>query len=140
MRRLLGIGNSFRGDDAAGIQVAQAAGGIPMESPDALELMSAWEGAGEVVLVDAVRSGRPAGTIHRLDASDCPLPADLFACDSHCFGLAQGIELGRALGKLPSRVLVFGIEGKSFVCGEPLSPEVRQAVDTLVWELRDGHE
>ncbi|MBL8174907.1 MAG: hydrogenase maturation protease, partial [Bryobacterales bacterium] len=94
MKLLLGIGNSMRGDDAAGILLAEALGGIAMESPDAAEILAAWEGAEDLVLVDAVKSGAAPGTIYRIDASHQPLPADLFTSNSHHFGLAQAIELG----------------------------------------------
>lgn len=134
-RVLIGIGNSFRGDDAAGIRVAEATGGIAMESPDAAEIMAAWEGATELVVVDAVQSGAAAGHIHRIDASHRPLPADLFTSNSHHFGLAQAIELGRALGRLPASVMVYGIEGQSFEYGEEISDEVRVAIDVLTKEV-----
>lgn len=134
-RVLIGIGNSFRGDDAAGIRVAEATGGIAMESPDAAEILAAWEGAEDLVVVDAVQSGAAAGHIHRIDASHRPLPADLFTSNSHHFGLAQAIELGRALGRLPASVTVYGIEGESFEYGEEVSEAVRVAIDVLAKEL-----
>jgi len=134
-RVLIGIGNSMRGDDAAGILVAEAVGGIAMESPDAAEILAAWEGAEDLVVVDAVQSGSAPGHIHRIDASHRPLPADLFTSNSHHFGLAQAIELGRALGRLPASVMVYGIEGRSFEYGEAVSDEVRVAIDVLTKEV-----
>lgn len=135
MKVLIGIGNSFRGDDAAGLKVAEACGGIALESPDAAEILATWEGAAELIVVDAVESGAAPGFIHRIDASARPLPAELFTTDSHHFGLAQAIELGRALGRLPARVLVYGIEGRSFGYEEAISEEVRVAIGVLVKEL-----
>lgn len=139
MKMLIGIGNSFRGDDAAGIRVAEAAGGIALESPDAAELLSSWDGAEDLTVVDAVCSGQTPGTIHRLDATDRPLPADLFASDSHHFGLAQAIELARALHRLPKRIQVYGIEARNFEYEQAVSPEVQAAIDVLAKEWRDGH-
>jgi hydrogenase maturation protease len=135
MRLLLGIGTRFRGDDVAGLRVAEAAGGVAMEAPDAARLLDAWEGVTELVVVDAVRSDAAAGTIHRLDASERPLPAEMFTSDSHNFGLAQAIALGRAMGRLPGRVLVYGIEGKRFGLGDTVSPEVETAIAVLAGEL-----
>jgi hydrogenase maturation protease len=132
---LIGIGNSYRGDDAAGLRVAEAVGGIALESPDAARILAAYEGATELVVVDAVESGAAPGSIHRLDASHRPLPASLFTSDSHHFGLAQAIELGRALGRLPDSVKVFGIEGRSFGFEEGISQEVGVAIDVLTREL-----
>ena len=139
MKMLIGIGNSFRGDDAAGIRVAEAAGGIALESPDAAELLSSWDGAEDLTVVDAVCSGQAPGTIHRLDATDRPLPADLFTSDSHHFGLAQAIELARALHRLPKRIQVYGIEAQNLGYQQAVSPEVQAAIDVLAKEWRDGH-
>ena len=131
MKLLLGIGTRFRGDDAAGLLVAERAGGAGMESPDAARLLSAWDGVTDLVVIDAVQSGAPPGTIHCFEAARAPLPADLFASGSHAFGLAQAIELGRALERLPERVTVYGIEGKQFGFGETISPEVEAAISEL---------
>lgn len=135
MKVLIGIGNSFRGDDAAGLKVAEAVGGIALESPDAAEILAAWEGATELVVVDAVLSGAAPGFVHRLDASHRPLPSDLFSSDSHHFGLAQAIELGRALGRLPASVKVYGIEGRDFHYEQGISQEVSVAIGVLTKEL-----
>ena len=85
-------------------------------------LIDAWEGADALWLVDAVSSGAEPGTVHRLDASERALPPDLFRASTHHVGLAEAVELARALGRLPARTVVFGIEGGSFAVGEPLSP------------------
>ncbi|MBL8176024.1 MAG: hypothetical protein JNK48_15205, partial [Bryobacterales bacterium] len=74
-------------------------------------------------------------TIYRIDASHQPLPADLFASNSHHFGLPQAIELGRALGRLPARVWVYGIEGAGFGYGQPVSEPVQMAISVLTKEL-----
>ena len=78
-------------------------------------------------MVDAVSSGAEPGTIHRLDALTERLPAELSRGSTHAFGLAEAVELARALERLPGRLLVFGIEGKRFDAGAGLSPEVEQA-------------
>ena len=83
------------------------------------------DGADEIVLVDAVSSGAPPGTVHSFDASAEPLPAVLFGASStHALGLAEAVELARSLGRLPGRVLVYGVEGGTFAYGKGLSPEV----------------
>jgi hydrogenase maturation protease len=47
-------------------------------------------------------------------------------------GLADAIELARALGRLPPRVTVYGIEGERFDTGAPLSDSVAGAIDEVV--------
>ncbi len=40
--------------------------------------------------------------------------------------------LAKALDQLPSCCILYGIEGTDFAMGEPLSPEVEQAIGTVV--------
>jgi hydrogenase maturation protease len=141
---VIGIGNAYRGDDAAGLVVARAlrARGVEAVEPEGepVALLDAFAGHDEVVLVDAVRSGVTPGTVHRVDVSTAPLPAELEGAPStHTLGLGEAIELARALDRLPRRVVVFGIEGERFAAGTELSPAVAAAVEPLIEEiLRKG--
>ncbi len=85
-----------------------------------------------MVIIDATRSGAPPATIRRMDASLGPLPTGLHGSSStHALGLADNVELGRALERLPARVIVYGIEGARFGAGCGLSDEVRAQLPTL---------
>lgn len=103
-------------------------------------LIDAFDGAEALWLLDAVSSGAPAGTLHRLEAGERGLPAALFRVSSHHLGLADAIELARAVGRLPARVVVYGIEGAQFGVGDSLTPEVEaaaaQAADAVRAEVR----
>lgn len=131
---VIGVGNALRGDDGAGIEVASRVRGIACDEEPS-RLIEAWEGADSAVLVDTVVSGAAPGTIHRFDASDGPIPARVLRSSTHAIGLAETIELARALGRLPQSVVVYGIEGANFEAGAPLTPEVEAAVNRLVEEL-----
>ena len=102
-----------------------------------LDLIEEWAGADRAIVVDAVSSGAEPGTIHRLDAAEGPLPAVLFRGSTHALGVAEAVELGRSLGRLPETLLVFGIEGGSFGAGAGLTPAVERAVTALAAELRE---
>lgn len=99
-------------------------------------LIDVWEGEEHVILVDAVSSGAAPGTIHRFDADAGPLPARLFSASTHHLGVAEAVELGRSLGRLPDKLEVIGIEGSRFGAGRGLSPKVRRAVEALETTLR----
>ena len=75
--------------------------------------------------------------MHRLDASERPLPADLFRASTHHVGLAEAVELARALGRLPARTVVYGIEGGSFAVGEALTADVAAAAVAAANAIRD---
>ena len=140
--RVVGVGNDMRGDDAVGLVVARNLRELLPEadvierSGEPADLLEALgDGVEAVVLVDAVSSGAPPGEVHRVDATEAALPFAASA-STHGLGLAETIELGRALGRLPARLLVYGIEGRTFEVGAPLSPEVARAAVAVAAELR----
>ena len=136
---IIGVGNEYRSDDAAGIAVARrlrarfpAGVTILEESGEGAALIQAWQGATWVMLVDAVRSGASPGAIHRLDARAASVPTGFFHYSTHAFSVAEAVELARSLDQLPAHLLVYGIEGENFAAGVRLSPVVEQAVEAVV--------
>jgi hydrogenase maturation protease len=132
---VIGVGNSWRGDDAAGLEVAQRVGGVAHEG-DCTRLLDEWDADGDVLVVDAAFSATAPGTIHRFEVVSDPLPASLLCSSTHAYGVLAAVELARALGRLPRRLRVYGIEGASFKAGEGLTPPVVRAVESVVGELR----
>jgi len=139
VRRLfIGIGNPLRGDDAAGLLAARALRALGEEGVEVRELegepvdlIEAWEGAEAVLVADAVASGGEPGQVHRIEAAAGPLPAALAGPSTHALGLAEAIELGRALGRLPPRLVVYGIEGSRFEAGAAPGAAVREAAERV---------
>ena len=134
---VIGIGNELRGDDGAGIAVAQrlrATAELDVRElrGEPTSLLDEWQNHDAVVLVDTMRSGAQPGTIRRIDASQSPIPSGLGGSTStHAFGLAETLELARAVGRLPMRLVVYTIEGCRFEAGAPMSDAVRSGVDEL---------
>ena len=139
---ILGCGNPDRADDAAGLLVARRLRELGMQacelSGEALELLDAWSGEADVLVVDAMKSGAPPGTITVWDTRTSRLPACQFRCSTHALGLAEAIELARALDRLPTKLTVVGIEGCRFDRGEPPSPEIAEAVERLAQQIACG--
>ena len=135
---VIGIGNSLRGDDAAGLRVVEAIGisdNVVKHDGEPASLIALWDNHDDVVLIDAVTSGAVGGTVIEIDAASSILPAGL--CHStHALGPAEAVELARALGKLPSRMTLFGIEGCDFSFGAQVTAEVEAAVVEVVRRLR----
>jgi hydrogenase maturation protease len=139
---VIGVGNAYRGDDGAGIAVARklAAQSLPgvrvMEmNGEGTLLVEAWKEAPSALLVDAISSGAVPGTIHRYEAQTGPLSTGLEHRSSHSFGVAEAVEMARALGRLPPRLVIYGIEGRLFNPGQGLSPKVERAVGEVVGHL-----
>jgi len=142
---VIGVGNPWRSDDGAGLAVAQHLDGLTgatvlEREGEPAALIDAWEGARSLWLVDAVSSGAAPGTVHRLDAAEQSLPADMFRASTHHLGLADAVELARALGRLPDQVVFYGIEGESFDAGEGLTPIVQAAVAEVAQAVREEVE
>jgi len=140
---IIGIGNEYRRDDAAGLIAARQLNKMRLTGVNIIEasgdgpaLMESWKEAQAAILIDAVQSGAEPGTIHCLDLDGITVPASFFRYSTHAFGVAEAIDLARALHRLPPRVILHGIEGKNFDAGIGLSPEVETAVATVVEEIR----
>jgi hydrogenase maturation protease len=139
---IIGCGNADRGDDAAGLLVARRLRAMGVEakeeSGEAFALIESWRDADddqEVILIDAVVTGSPPGTITVWDARTAPVVSDYFRCSTHAFGVAGAIELARILDLLPPRLLIYGIEAAHFGVGNEPSPEVLHAVEELAGRI-----
>ncbi len=138
---IIGIGQTLRGDDAAGIEALRAwqqafpeSAGQPnvevqySELPG-LGLIDLLDGFDAAILVDAVNSAAQPGTVHRLDST----ALKAFAPDSksaHGWGVGETLELARQMR--PSgpqvRIRLVGIEGHCMQLGSPMSAAVRDAL------------
>lgn len=143
MQLIIGIGNDFRSDDAVGLVIARRLKAWPLNqftviefTSDGATLLDYFQQAEVVILVDAVSSGAPPGTIHRLDAHGEVISKQYFQCSTHTVSVAEAIELGRVLGILPQQLLVFGIEAANFSPGVGLSPLVEKVVDQVVEQIQ----
>ncbi len=140
---VIGLGSPDRGDDAVGTAVAKRVrkvigdGVEVLTREDPTALVHFWVGCPAVVLVDAVVSGAPAGTVsvRHTGRSDGPLPTHAFAAagrgGSHAFGVAGAVELSRTLGTLPEHVAIVGVEAATFEHG-PMSREVKASIKNAV--------
>jgi hydrogenase maturation protease len=134
--KIIGVGNAWRGDDAAGLMVAQrlrqenfAYVEITESAGTGAALADAWQDATRVIVVDAVVTGGSPGVIYRFNAND---PAATFPvsspASSHGWGVAEAVALGRLFQELPPVLIIYGIEGQKFALGDGLSPAVAAAI------------
>jgi hydrogenase maturation protease len=131
---VFGLGNPDRGDDAVGILVVRALGGRAptgvalLEDGDPLSILEQWEKFDAAILVDAVRSGSPAGTVQVFDGRQLPSTVRAGLVSTHGLSVRDVIGLGEALGTLPAIVRVVGIEAAGFEPGAEPAPEMERAV------------
>jgi hydrogenase maturation protease len=147
MRVVIGIGNEYRRDDGVGLAVADRLRDrvptgveVVVSEQEPSRLIDAWQGADLALVVDAVESGASPGTLHRFDVAAEAIPARVFRSSTHAFGVGDAVELSRALGTLPGRVVVYGIEGGEFCAGEGLTAAVEAAVEPAALAVLDDLE
>ncbi len=139
--KIIGIGQSLRGDDAAGLRAVhlwsemyQAKLNRPnlkvvMAYIPGLGLLGLLEGSAVAILVDAVRSGAEPGTLHRIN-EDQLSAFGRGSGSAHGWGVAESLAMGRQLNfpGLPARLILLGIEAGSLTVGEALRPPVESAL------------
>ncbi len=138
MIRIICCGNRDRGDDGAGLLVADQLVklGIPAQTcpGDAASLIEAWNGASDVAVIDAVVTGAPLGTVHEWNPRQVQIPGRRNA-STHGFGVGEALALASTLGILPAQIRVCGIESLSFETGTDASPEVKQAAENVAHQI-----
>ncbi len=145
--RIIGIGSPF-GDDQIGWEAIEAIrrsgllecfpqGLVNVQTCDrpASGLLMLMEGAAHVILIDAMRSGAAPGTIRRLQDKEIEMEAALLS--SHGFGVAESLALGRTLGMLPVRLVLYGVEACNFDPCDTLTPEAAGALPMLVERIKE---
>jgi hydrogenase maturation protease len=140
-----GVGNIFLGDDGFGVAVARRLAPRPLPAGVdvvdfgirgmdlAYTLQADYDG---VVFVDTAPRGEVPGTISVIEPE---LDPDEVSIDTHGMDPVRVLSMARALGRVPSRVLVVACEPERIVHGEhdedlvgELSAPVQAAVDEAV--------
>ena len=142
-RIIVGIGHDYRRDDAVGLVVARALAArhdaeleVCCLGEDLLRLLEFMQPGAHIVIVDAVVSGAPAGTIHHIDllrGSDGDAQS---AGSSHVFGLGQVLALAHAMGCAPTVLRLVGVEAADLSLGSGLSPAVAASIAAAVTVAR----
>ncbi len=138
---IIGMGNPLLSDDGVGSVVARAVAqrltrrtnlSVIELHTGGIRLMEAMVGFQRALVVDAMVSGAPPGTVHRFDPRSFVTTQNTFS--SHDTDFATACTLGRMAGlALPEQVAFWGIEGREFeLFGERLSDEVAAAVPGCV--------
>ncbi|MEJ5366775.1 MAG: HyaD/HybD family hydrogenase maturation endopeptidase [Bryobacteraceae bacterium] len=141
-----GVGNILLGDEGLGVHAVRRlleeglpAGTDAVDAGTALgDLLAELGRYDRLILVDAVRGGGRAGDLYRLEVrSSGDLRRALSPLSLHEFGVADALEQARALGALPPRVVLLGMEPERIEPGIGLSPHVAAALPGLVRLIRE---
>ena len=155
---VIGLGQSLRGDDEAGLAavrlwldtfpsaISDPQLNVELAESPGTSLLNLLEGADAAILVDGVESDAEPGTIHKLTEAD--LDVFLAGADSaHGWGVAETLVLGRMVDpdSLPERIVLIGIGIRQVELGVGLSPAVAallplaaSLIQDLVLRFRKG--
>jgi hydrogenase maturation protease len=159
---IIGVGNTLRRDDGAGILLAEAVAGTLVERGNTVEIRLLQQllpemaaeicesGAHTVVITDCRVENSDArdGWVRRLVAAQDgrrehlrpedgsaygeAAVGDMAGMGSHGLGVAALIELARRLYGFEGEAWLATVAGADFDHGEGLSPATREAIDHLV--------
>lgn len=144
--KIIGVGSPF-GDDQIGLEVIRDLQSHPevqklikkgvvalleLDRPS-ISLLEKMRGADFVIIIDAMKSGQPLGTIQKfeneeIDTAECLL-------STHGFGVLHTLQLGRALNQLPKNITIYGIEIDTANPGDEIHPEVTKAKTSLLQNI-----
>ena len=135
---ILGLGNPLITDDSIGLRVVEALRARLADRPDVevsedywggLRLMERMIGFDRAIVIDAIQTGAPPGTIHRLTPDGIPTQR---SASAHDMNLATALEFGRQAGMhLPPNeaIRLVGIEAEDILTfSEQCTPAVEAAV------------
>jgi len=142
---VLGIGNLILQDEGLGIQAIQqlqAQFEIPPEieildgGTSGMELLTPISDAEQIIILDAVKTGKPAGTIIRLDNEEIPT---FFRTkvSPHQIGLADVLAAATLTDSMPRNLVLFGVEPLEIDLGMELSVPVAEQMPRLIQMIVD---
>lgn len=138
---IIGMGNPQLSDDGVGLAVALAVAErlkdrmtltVTELNTGGMRLMEAMAGFKRAVVVDAMLSGAPHGTVRQFDPQDFVTTKNTFS--SHDTDFATAYDLGVMAGvPLPEQLSFWGVEAREFdLFGECFTVEVAAAVPVAV--------
>lgn len=137
---VLGIGNLVMSDDAVGVLVAQRlqqgyrfADNVEIVDGGTLglDLLPKLENITNLILIDAVETGKKAGTCVRLCGQDLPIALQT-KVSPHQMGLKDLLAVSELMGHSPKEMVLIGVQPGSIEMSIGLTPEVQAQFDTLI--------
>lgn len=139
---VLGLGNPILTDDSVGLRVAEELRKMLPPQPGlvvdedywgGLRLMERLAGFDRAIIIDAIQTGAPPGTIHCLRPDELPTRR---SASAHDVNLPTALAFGRQMGvPLPpdDQILLVAIEAEDVLTfGEECTPRVAAAIPQAV--------
>jgi hydrogenase maturation protease len=134
---VLGVGNVIMGDEGLGVRCAEwLETRVPPNvvvidgGTSTHELLGELENLDLLVIVDAVATANPPGTLVRLEGDRIP-SAFSNKLSPHQHGINDLLANLALLGRSPKRIVLFGVQPKTIALGMELTPEIAAVIPTL---------
>lgn len=136
---IAGIGNLLFTDEGIGVHVIRELSKrkLPEEielveiGTATFELTSFLEGKDKVIIVDAILSDDPPGTIYRLTLNELRRSKAKYISSLHQFGISEALECASQMGCKPE-VVIFGITPRDYQSlSTELTPELKGSVKNI---------
>ena len=144
----MGIGNVLMMDDSVGVRAVEELEKM-YRMPEDVELLDGGTSGMELlshirehdclIIIDALKSGLPPGTVVRVEGEDVPARF-MTRISPHQLGLSDVLAAATISGELPANMVLFGIEPKKVELGLGLSEEVRSSFDKLLGVVKEEIE
>lgn len=142
---VLGIGNVLMTDDSVGIRVINELE-RRFRFPENVELLDGGTSGIELlsyivnrdylIIVDAIKSDLPPGTVVKVEGEDVPAKF-MTRISPHQLGLSDLLAAATLTGELPKQMVLFGIEPKRVALGLEMTDEVAGSFEKLLGVVVD---
>jgi hydrogenase maturation protease len=137
---VLGIGNLVMSDDAIGVMVVQRLQ-ERYRFPDnvevldggtlGLDLLPKLENITNLIMIDAVETGKEAGTCVRLSGQELPIALET-KISPHQMGLKDLLAVSELMGHTPREMVLIGVQPDSIEMEIGLTPKIQAQLETLI--------
>ncbi len=137
---VLGVGNILLSDEGLGVRIVERlplSYSLPPEvelidgGTCGMEMLENLEGLDALIMIDAIRAGKPPGTPIRL--ADTAVPVFFKTkLSPHQIGLCDVLATLAMLGRAPKLTTILGLQPKSLALGMELSREVEASMPELL--------
>ena len=141
---IVGLGSPY-GDDKIGWvaceQLKMDIGHLPTVDfvtcdRSGLEWLTKMSHAGQVLFIDAMRSGEKPGTVRKIDLNTDQWTGYPVKLSSHGINIMEAIDVAKSLGELPDNISVWGVEMEQCTYENGLSESVKTALPTLLANIK----
>jgi len=142
---ILGIGNPLLGDDGFGVEVVKRLSQEIGESPDVeiidggslgIYLLPYLEDKTHLIVIDAINFNGKPGEVAKFKLEEIPSYIG-FKVSEHQITFHEVVALMNLLDIKPSESLVVGVQPKTNQWGDKMSPEVTEAIDKVIDEIKE---